>query len=273
MRGLLIYDREGYQRNEWFICRMQEVSFSLGCNLELVIYEDDVEKSLSPLPDFAIVRTIHPELNEKLEKLGIPTYNNSTTSRIANDKWQTYLLARELGIEVMDTALVTDVCYTSKLTYPTVIKTVDGHGGSEVFLAENADKCKQILSQLANRRVISQQLCNESGVDMRVYVMGDDIIAATKRTSKNDFRSNFSLGGNAEPDAPTKRMISIIKKLRQRLGFDFVGVDFIRHNGSWVLNEIEDVVGTRMLYSLTDIDAAALYISYIIEKTKCQSKV
>ena len=98
--------------------------------------------------------------------------------------------------------------------------------------------------------------------------MGGSVVAATKRTSKVDFRSNFSLGGNAELDTPTAEMLSVIERLRNALHFDFVGIDFIRHNSEWALNEIEDVVGTRMLYSLTDIDAAEVYIRYVIDKVK-----
>ena len=63
-------------------------------------------------------------------------------------------------------------------------------------------------------------------------------------------------------------MIKTINKLREALDFDFVGVDFIRHDGRWVLNEIEDVVGTRMIYALTDIDAADKYIDYILKNKK-----
>jgi len=35
-----------------------------------------------------------------------------------------------------------------------------------------------------------------------------------------------------------------------------------------VLNEIEDVVGARMLYSLTDIDVVRLYLQHILKKLR-----
>ena len=149
-----------------------------------------------------------------------------------------------------------------------LLKAVDGHGGSEVFLVNNIQECKQLTSYNSNKRFILQKLCDEPGIDMRVYVMGEKIVAATKRISKTDFRSNFSLGGSAVIDTPTEDMITTISKLKKALDFDFVGIDFIRNGGKWILNEIEDVVGTRMLYSLTDIDAADRYIEYILDKVK-----
>ena len=49
--------------------------------------------------------------------------------------------------------------------------------------------------------------------------------------------------------------------------FDFglVGIDFLFKNNQLILNEIEDVVGCRMVYTYTDIDIAQLYIDYILK--------
>ena len=268
MKGLLFYDEIGAERNKWFIARLIESAEALGCELSLVVTSSVTEAVIEceSHPDFAIIRTISPSISEEVERL-TKIFNNSTTSKIANDKWQTYLLARELDIPMMHTVSLKDGLDKSESpTYPRVIKTVDGHGGSEVFMVHNTDECKAILSLYPDKHFISQELSSEPGVDMRVYVMGDSVVAATKRTSKADFRSNFSLGGNAELDTPTAEMLCVIERLRNALHFDFVGIDFIRHNGGWVLNEIEDVVGTRMLYSLTDIDAAKTYIEYIVNK-------
>ena len=43
---------------------------------------------------------------------------------------------------------------------------------------------------------------------------------------------------------------------------DFVGIDFLADK-ELIFNEVEDVVGTRMLYETTDKDAARLYSEYI----------
>jgi glutathione synthase/RimK-type ligase-like ATP-grasp enzyme len=99
-------------------------------------------------------------------------------------------------------------------------------------------------------------------------MLGDRVLAAVKRTSKSDFRSNFSLGGNAELTVLEDSERQIVERIAKDLGSDLIGIDFIRHNGGWVLNEIEDVVGTRMLYSLTDLDAAKIYVKHVIARSK-----
>ena len=265
MKGLLIYDSVGKARNEWFIARLIESARSFGHELDLVVY-DGGEFNFDTV-DFAIVRTINPDINKHFEERGIPTFNNAKVSEIANDKWLTYLFAKELSISVMDTkkpASIEDA--TSSFDFPFVIKAVDGHGGNEVFLADSKQKCEEIFTKLDINKSICQEMCSEPGIDMRVYMLGGEVLAAAKRSSLSDFRSNFSLGGKAEIVAVPKEIKEVLGKVYAALGCDFVGVDFIRHGGRWILNEIEDVVGTRMLYSLTDIDAAKVYVEYVINK-------
>ena len=265
MKGVLIYDSVGKARNEWFISRLTESAEALGHVLELVVCDGDYEPEEKP--DFAIVRTINPRINEHLERLGVPTFNNARTSRIANDKWQTYLFATELGIPVMATKKPMDEeGAAASFPYPFIVKAVDGHGGSEVFSVEDEEECREVVSRLGTDRIITQQRCSEVGVDMRVYMLGGEILAAAKRTSHSDFRSNFSLGGSAEIVEVPEEIRDILKAVYGSLKCDFVGVDFIRHGGKWILNEIEDVVGTRMLYSLTDMDAAKIYVEHVIKK-------
>lgn len=267
MKGLLIYDSIGKARNEWFINQLIESAKVLGCDLELVIADSiwDFDTDV----DFVIVRTINPSINEYFENHSIPCFNNTKTSRIANSKWLTYLCAKELSIAVMDTAKTESALEAiGTFDFPFVLKTIDGHGGSEVFLVDNLDKCKELFSLFDKDRLIIQKLSSEPGIDMRVYMLGGEVLAAAKRSSESDFRSNFSLGGKAQILPVPSDVESIAKMICHELNADLVGIDFIRHNGKWILNEIEDVVGTRMLYSLTDLDPARLYIEHIINKLK-----
>lgn len=276
MRGILLYDEAGAKRNAWFIERLIECAKARECELELVITSDGFDAKalaeLDPKPDFALVRVIAPEINRTLEEIGIRTFNNYLTSKVANDKMKTHFYAVMMNVPTMETRSLNGNELRIPTEYPKVIKSVDGHGGSEVFLVKNAEECKEILSLYPNKHFIAQELSSEPGIDMRVYVLGGKVLAAVKRTSKSDFRSNFSLGGDAELVSIPKDVLFTVKTVAKALEADFVGIDFIRHNGEWVLNEIEDVVGTRMLYSLTDVDAAELYIQHVISKVTAPKK-
>ena len=95
--------------------------------------------------------------------------------------------------------------------------------------------------------------------------MGENVVAAVKREAISGFKSNFSLGGSAKEVAPTPSQEKVIALLYKHLEFDFVGVDFIMDNGEWVLNEIEDPVGSRMLYHSTGIDIAKVVMRYVAQ--------
>lgn len=263
MKGLLIYDTKGFERNHWFAEHILETSSKLGMDLKLLI-ADSISDLPSQLPDYAIVRTINLDIRMFLENNNVKTFNNYKTSKICNDKYETYLLCKRKSIPVMETYLISD---EEKLSFPYVLKSVNGHGGKEVFMIENEENLKDALKILKNKNIIVQKLASNLGVDTRVYVLGGKIICAIERRAVNDFRSNFSLSGKAFLKENIKNeWIEIINKLYQELQFDFVGIDFIENDGKVILNEIEDVVGTRMIYSTTNIDIVRLYLKYINEK-------
>ena len=60
----------------------------------------------------------------------------------------------------------------------------------------------------------------------------------------------------------------MVSALQTKFAFDFVGVDFIRDEGKWILNEIEDVVGSRMLYKTANLDVAELYLQHVAKQMK-----
>ncbi len=67
------------------------------------------------------------------------------------------------------------------------------------------------------------------------------------RVSETDFRSNFCLGGQAEPYELGAEEQYMVPKILEELKTDYVGIDFLFDQGKMVLNEIEDAVGARML--------------------------
>lgn len=253
MHGWLIYDKASAEKNAWFIRRLIELAKENGLSLTLKTDED-----FSRLPDFALVRVIRPDINAKLEMAGVRVFNNAKTARIACDKWQTYLACKDSGVPVLPTAKR----YTQEIGLPCIVKTVDGHGGAEVFLAQTGAEVARLQGVYEN--TVVQKRCAVLGKDMRVYAIGGEIVAGVLRTSEKDFRSNFSLGGQVRLAQADELQKQIVKKLYENLAFDFVGVDFLPDgNGGWILNEIEDSAGARMLYATSDIDIAKLYIEYI----------
>lgn len=72
------------------------------------------------------------------------------------------------------------------------------------------------------------------------------------------------LGGTAYEHQLTAAELDIVNKVIDAIYIDYAGIDIIYDNGYLVFNEIEDAVGARMLYKLTDIDPVKFYIQHIL---------
>ena len=227
-----------------------------------------------PEPDFAIVRVMDPSISAGLEKRGIRCFNSSRVSALANDKRRTYeLVGTCTGVPFMETApMDAEGMERMRGFLPLVAKPVGGHGGEGIFYIEDE---KALDEAGAREGYILQQCSSDPGRDVRVYLLGGRArIAMERRNARYSHRgcpvgerllSNFTKGGSArvyDLDADPL-MAGYVRQIAGALGADLAGVDFIFHEGRPVFNEIEDVVGSRMLYGLTDIDIVDEYADYI----------
>lgn len=259
MKLWLIYNKSEALRNERYINFYFEKCALGGVDIKLVIIEEGID--FSRLPDAAIVRVMAPDLSERLEKMGVKVYNNSFLSRIANDKAETFLYLSAHGVETPETFLVTDSFMPP--FFPIVLKPACGKGGRDVCMIKTYDEYLAYRKRVTEK-CIAQRPVSDLGKDLRVYVVGNKIIAAMLRRSKKDFRSNFCLGGEARSYKLSKEEEEKVGKIISLFDIGYAGIDFMFDNGKIIFNEIEDVVGARMLYIYTSVDPVAEYIDYII---------
>ena len=253
----ILYDREDLEVNGFFAERLRQCGEAAGLECSIVTTEEmDPEYA----PDIVISRTRDHEKTALLEDYGSTVYNRSSVSRICNDKAATYSFAKNLGIPFLPYSLDRHDLPPGP---PWVVKSCIGHGGSEVFEAVSEDDVGKLFDDLSDRRPMVQQMAPIRGRDLRIYVLGGRIIASVMRSSDTDFRANFKLGGRAEMVEPPKEAVDIVRRILPELMPDFIGVDFVFGRDGVYLNELEDVVGTRMLYSLTDLDPALMYMEYV----------
>lgn len=262
MKIWLVYDAFEAERNRRYIdfyfekCKLKQI------DIELAIVEEGID--FEQLPDVAIVRTMNPELSEKLEDKGVRVYNSSFLSRIANNKWKTYGYLKDRGIRLPETFLVSEDFVPPY--YPMVLKPVGGKGGKDVEMINNIEEFKS-YRQRVEGEIIAQRPVSDVGKDLRVYVVGNEIVKAMLRVSRTDFRSNFCLGGAAREYSLSDWEKREVEKVMKQFDIGYAGLDFIFDNGKIIFNEIEDVVGARMLYTYTDVDIVDIYLNFIISHT------
>ncbi|NLN71591.1 MAG: hypothetical protein GX137_02215, partial [Thermoplasmatales archaeon] len=220
-------------------------------------------------PLFAINRSRDPFVAREIEKYGIRVFNSSIVNLFANDKYATYILAKNLDVPVAETKILGN---DPVLRFPCIVKRRSGHGGSEVFRINDDNELKDSLGSADRDGFIIQPVVTETGEDLRVYMIGGEIIAGVKRAGRpGDCRSNYSLGGTAELTEVPEEVRDMAARIQKELGSDFIGLDFMITDGSYILNEIEDPVGSRMLYDVSDTDIIDLYAQYVYDNYQQES--
>ena len=251
-KGLIIYNDHDKKLNEWFVeCCLK----SLNNDEFSLLYKEEnevIDYINSNQIDFVIFRCRNYSLLNEIEKRGIRCFNNTKTNSLANDKYRTYLFFKEHGFPCLETSLE-----RGDISFPLVMKSLDGHGGKEVYLINSEDELEP-----SDKKFIYQKFLPNMG-DVRLYVLNKKVIGAVKRSNIKDFRSNFSLGGEVEEYKASTEMIDIAIKISELLDADYIGVDFIIYDKGFVVNEIEDPVGARMLLKANGVDAVSLFIKHI----------
>ncbi|XRG78363.1 RimK family alpha-L-glutamate ligase [Rossellomorea sp. GAMAL-10_SWC] len=285
MIGWLIYSEADAKRNRTYIDWLVSGALENGFELKLLYTEDivigirngvnilyDQGKELSK-PAFVIMRAISQILSSHFEEMGIRTFNNQTIATMANHKFLTHQKLSSLGIPMLDTLYYKKSTMTKSLEtvqFPCVLKNCTGRGGSEVYFINNQETLQEIVQNSNFDELLIQNVAEQLGKDLRVFIIGKEIIAAVLRYSEKDFRANFSLGGGAMLYELSQKEKELIQKIVDHFDFDFVGIDFMFDaNNQLILNEIEDVVGSRTLYTVSDIDIVSLYMDYIKKQINC----
>ncbi|WP_042146175.1 RimK family alpha-L-glutamate ligase [Paucisalibacillus sp. EB02] len=280
-KGWLIYSEQDAIENHSYINWFMEEATKQNITLQLVLREEItigvfenkhlvlLKGKKTELPHFAIVRTVEPLLNLQLEQLGMSVFNSSDVSEISNHKARTYYEVAKLGIPMVDTIFIkrNNITNQGQIPYPFVIKEATGRGGKQVYFIENEHQWKAFIPQATAADYVIQSAAVKLGKDLRVFVIGKEIVAAVLRESNTDFRANFKLGGLASLYQLSQAEMKIINKIVNHFDFGMVGIDFlIGHQDELLFNEIEDVVGSRTLSTVSNINILEKYVSFI--KTK-----
>ncbi|MBE7048116.1 MAG: ATP-grasp domain-containing protein [Ruminococcaceae bacterium] len=276
MKGWLIYRKQEAERNKFAVTMYHKACARRKIHIQLKYLEElspETAGSVSAfnnkktsLPDFVIMRADAPFFSATLEKSGCRVFNSAQVSALANDKLKTIQMAKSLGIATPITCVATKtdaVAVGARLGYPLVMKPRDGHGGQDVLWIDSEAMLVKILPTFHHESFLLQKPVSSLGQDLRVYVIGGQVVVAMLRSRDDDFRSNYCLGGHASIHSLTPEEQTIVGKITEALPMDFAGIDLLYHEGQPVLSEIEDVVGARMVYHLTNLDIIDMYVEHI----------
>jgi len=262
MNGYVYYSAVDAERNRGLIDDLMKHAAKINIALTLLVDEEEPDSA-----DFILFRDRNPALSRKWETDGFRVINRSEVNRIANDKLKTYELAALLGVPVVPTKKAKSILDIP--SFPAVLQTTDGHGGNEVFLCHTQDDAENFFARFEGRWTIVQPYIVSNSTDVRVFMLGEEVLGAVKRIGNDSFKSNFTLGGTVEKYTLSSWQEKEVRKIAHALKSDYIGIDFLLlPDGGWMLNEIEDPVGARSLYVTHDFSVAEELIGYVNNKIR-----
>lgn len=217
-----------------------------------------------------------------LEKKGMRIFNSRSAIEKCDDKMLTFIELADNQIPMPDT-LPGLLCYRPDerikpsaadrieqvLGYPLVAKQSFGSQGKEVYLVSDRAELLSVMEKLKCVPHLFQKFVAESkGCDVRIIVVGQEVVGAMRRVSNGDFRSNIGAGGRGEPFEVGDELKTIAKKTAAILGLDYCGIDVLFGKDGPQICEVNSNAFFKTFEEVTGVNVAAKYAEYIIKTVK-----
>lgn len=219
-----------------------------------------------------------------LESKGHNILNNYECLNITGNKLLTTLKLVENKIPTPKTAIAFKSdsaleAIESLMGYPTVVKPIIGSWGRLIAKLDdysNASynlECRETMGNILQKIYYLQNFLenkdNTLPTDIRVFVIGDECVAAMGRYSpEKDFRSNIAIGGTAKPIEITEEIRELSLGAAKAVSGEIVGVDLMYDKEKLNVIEVNGTPQFRGVATSTKINIAGEIVDYIVDNYK-----
>lgn len=288
--AILVNGFKLYDSTKFFIERMKEEFLKRNVKDIDVIYSDQikvfVENNSSVLDlkkyDFILFLDKDKYVSKLLEHHGYRLFNSSKAIELCDDKMLTYISLLNSNVNMPKT-ISSVLCYeqnpdtknlldnvTKELKFPLIVKENFGSLGKQVYLANNKNELENLEKELIYKPHLFQEFISDSsGKDIRVIVVGNEVIGAMERYNPNSFKSNIGDGGSGKNIAISEEMKRSAIEAARTLGLDYCGIDFvIDRYGKHYLIEVNSNAFFHEFEKVTGKNVAEKYVKHILKEMK-----
>lgn len=231
------------------------------------------------LPHFIIPRmgasTTYQGLSliRQLEYQGVYSFNSAQSIQTVRDKMFSGQLLYAQGLPVPKTMLLhfpfnLDLI-EQELGFPLVVKYNAGAKGVGIFLCETPTQLLDLTGFIdhATAPFLAQEFINSSyGRDLRVFILGNQVIGCMQRRALHGFKANYSLGGEVEPFTLTPEIENLALRCAAVLNLEIGGIDLLFANNSYLICEANSSPGFKGLNKALQDNIAKKIMNYIAQK-------
>jgi ribosomal protein S6--L-glutamate ligase len=230
--------------------------------------------------DAVIVRTMPPgsleqvvfrmDVLHRLQSKGVRVVNPPAALEACVDKYLASARLEAAGLPVPRTVVCQDadsaMSAFETLGGDVVVKPIfgsEGRGMVRVSDSELAWRTFRTLERVGSVLYL-QQFVAHGGWDLRVFVLGERVLAAMRRYARGDWRTNVAQGGRAEAVDVGADERRLALTAATTLGVGIAGVDLLRGTrGEWYVLEVNAVPGWRALAAVTGMDVASAFVKSV----------
>lgn len=248
-------------RGQWFLAGGRAPSCGLALNREI-----------------GQVRAVYAA--RCLASAGVEVVNSADATELCGDKWRTTTAVQAAGLPTPRTALgLTPQAALAALDcigYPALIKPLVGSWGRLIARLPDRAGAEAVLEYLAalpgpqSHLAYVQELIDKPGRDIRVLVVGGEVLGAVYRTG-DALRTNVALGGQTRPCEVTPELTKLSIAAAAAVGADIAGVDLIEdRDGRLLVLEVNHRAEfTGFQAALADrVDVADRVVEYLLERAQ-----
>ncbi len=255
-----------------------------GVRLDLpscrVMYEDQELNGLDAIIVKKIGGTYSKDMLDRLEVLrllnecGLKIYSKPLSIMRVIDRLACTVTLRSGGIPMPPTTITENVGYAmaALASYGTAILkplySTKARGMIKLDDSANAHETIKLFKQ-ENKVMYIQKALDLPGRDLGVVFLGGKYLTTYgRKVNGSNWTSSTAFGGSYELYEPGKEIIDLAEKAQSLFDLDFTCIDVVETPDGPMIFEVSAFGGFKGIYETSGIDAAKLYVKYVINNLK-----
>ena len=262
---------------------LRKAASRLGVEIELVDSRETVFDLENPTAQFTFDALLERDIahSRALEVLRlfengpIPTFNRYDVALTCGDKLATSkaLIEAEVSTPRTMIALTPDSALDAieEMGYPVVLKPITGSWGKLLAKVNDRDAAEAItehkghLGSNYHRVFYIQEFLEKSGRDIRVFVLGDEVICAIYRKSDH-WITNTARGAIASKCELDADIRSISLSAARAVGGGILAIDLMEAPDGYTVTEVNYTMEFRNSIETTGVNIPEKIIEYVVRQ-------
>ncbi|PJA90127.1 MAG: hypothetical protein CO137_01025 [Candidatus Magasanikbacteria bacterium CG_4_9_14_3_um_filter_32_9] len=265
-----------------------KIIFADQCHLEiydkkLTVFENNIplkgiKKILFRKAISSSSNVFQKSLIHQLKLIGVTVINDFDGTAITRDQFHTLQVLSINNIATPKSFLLGSTDQIDSVIKhlgkpPYITKILDSRQGRGVFIVESKRSLRSLASTIVGNKdfeplLIQEYIPEAKGKDLRVFVIGDKIVAAMERRAvrRGEFRSNFKLGGTVNKIDLTEEEKEMALKATKICGLHISGIDIIRTKDGPKIIEVNSSPGMKGIMQATGVNIPAEILKYSVNE-------